>query len=195
MIKAGPTETILDISAATWIAGCSAYAIAIVSAGAGNSVSFPLAMVGSGVSWFVAYDLLRRLRGHDFPMPSFTLQAMEAEEPLSSAEDERFPELLLTADMGLLRTELLLTEGQRLDGRAGPDAAPPPVELVLDDILAELGPESRVVRLFDPSKMPTAGELQSRIDRHLSRSTPAEAATDDTQALYAALADLRRSLA
>jgi len=49
-------------------------------------------------------------------------------------------------------------------------------ELVLDDILAVLNPDSRVVRLFERHPMPTPG------------------APDASQALHDALADLRRSL-
>lgn len=46
-----------------------------------------------------------------------------------------------------------------------PDADEP---LVLDDILAEMAPESRVVRLFGPrEEAPTAGELKDKIDQHL----------------------------
>jgi hypothetical protein len=66
----------------------------------------------------------------------------------------------------------------------------PAEELVLDDVLQALGPESRVVRLFEPSD--TAGELQERIDRHL-RSAP-RPVPDATQELHDALAALRRSL-
>lgn len=66
--------------------------------------------------------------------------------------------------------------------------------LMLDDILAELGPNSRVVRLFDPVAMPTAGELKSRIDRHLDRETSATQYPDAAQALHDALAELRRSI-
>jgi hypothetical protein len=65
--------------------------------------------------------------------------------------------------------------------------------LLLDDILAELGPESRVVRLFDPAAMPTPGQLQSRIERHLDRHPSAEQSSEATQALHDALAELRRS--
>lgn len=49
-------------------------------------------------------------------------------------------------------------------------------ELVLDDILAALGPESRVVRLFEPDAM------------------QAPRTADGSQALHDALAELRRSL-
>lgn len=71
-------------------------------------------------------------------------------------------------------------------------AGEPEDALLLDDILADLAPNSRVVRLFDPAAMPTAGELQSRIDRHLEGSTAHTA--DAAQALNDALAELRRSL-
>lgn len=50
-------------------------------------------------------------------------------------------------------------------------------ELVLDDILSALSSDSRVVRLFDPAAMPTPGP-----------------AKDDSQVLYDALSELRRSL-
>lgn len=70
------------------------------------------------------------------------------------------------------------------------DGSAPEDELLLDDILAEVGPQSRVVRLFDPAAMPTAGELHARIDRHLGGLPPADATGD----LNAALAALRQSL-
>jgi hypothetical protein len=66
--------------------------------------------------------------------------------------------------------------------------------LVLDDILAKLDADSRVVRLFDPAAMPTAGELKSRIDRHLDDEASAAQAADATQALHDALAELRRAI-
>src|SRR5687767_4058870 len=34
--------------------------------------------------------------------------------------------------------------------------------LLLDDVLASIGPESRVVRMFAPDQAPTAGQLQAR---------------------------------
>jgi hypothetical protein len=67
---------------------------------------------------------------------------------------------------------------------------PEPEALILDDILASMGPESRVVRLFEPDQMPTAGQLQARIDEHIGGASDADAA----DALHEALADIRRSL-
>jgi hypothetical protein len=84
--------------------------------------------------------------------------------------------------------ELLLTE------RFQPDPAASDEALVLDDILAELGPDSRVVRLFDPAAMPTPGQLNARIERHLNGEGPPSAPPDASQALHDALAELRRSM-
>ncbi len=83
--------------------------------------------------------------------------------------------------------ELLLTE--RADQ---PSQGPDP--LLLDDVLAELGPGSRVVRLFDPASMPTAGVLRSRIEKHLDAEAAAARSSDAAQALHEALAELRRSM-
>ena len=71
-------------------------------------------------------------------------------------------------------------------------------ELLLDDPLVA-NPDSRVVQLFASQPKPTGGELKRQIDRHLvaGRAHPAhseEPAPDASAALYAALADLRRSL-
>jgi hypothetical protein len=72
--------------------------------------------------------------------------------------------------------------------------------LLLDDPLAGPDPDSRVVKLFANPPMPTPGQLRERIDRHLAGGTmhvvhefegPAPDASD---ALYAALSELRRSL-
>jgi hypothetical protein len=96
-------------------------------------------------------------------------------------------ELVLTkADR--LHDELVLTEADRIE----PAASGEP--LVLDDILAELGPDARVVRLFDRKAVPTPGQLRLRIDGHLAQVPPSADASDASQALSDALAELRRSL-
>jgi hypothetical protein len=115
--------------------------------------------------------------------PRFSVAQFE----VAAIEGAPMEELLLTEPVELLLTEqveLVLTEADRLR----------PAELVLDDILAELGPDSRVVRLFDPAAMPTPGQLNARIERHLGEPEPAAAASDASQALYDALTELRRSL-
>jgi len=89
--------------------------------------------------------------------------------------------------------ELILTDADRLPAPLAPTETEDDV-LILDDILVGLEPNSQVVRLFDPSIMPTPGQLRRRIDRHLDRTGRASAPPDDSQALYDALAELRRSL-
>lgn len=66
--------------------------------------------------------------------------------------------------------------------------------LDLEDVLAQINSEARVVRLFDPAAMPTAGELKDRIDDHLDEMPDAARSADAAQALHDALAELRRSL-
>ena len=110
---------------------------------------------------------------------------LNAELILTDA-DRLNDELVLT-ETDRIRDELLLTDADRL-GAAGADP------LVLDDILSEIGPESRVVRLFDRKSMPTPGQLKSRIDSHLDRARKPHASEDAAKALSDALAELRRSL-
>jgi hypothetical protein len=85
----------------------------------------------------------------------------------------------------LPRDELLLTDSDRLQD---------PEALVLDDVLAGIAPDSGVVQLFDPAAMPTPGQLKARIDGHLDGGTSHFASPDASEALFEALADLRRSL-
>jgi hypothetical protein len=122
-------------------------------------------------------------------LPSFELTPIESVLRQSIAEASG--ELLLTANMIARPPELLLTTVQMLQPQ------PPSCddELLLVDVLAKLQPDSRVVQLFDRARVPTAGELKARIDRHLSQARPAVGEQPDaSQALYDALADLRRSL-
>jgi len=93
--------------------------------------------------------------------------------------------------------------------QVAPDV-PKPVEpeaLILDDVLDAVGPDSRVVRLFAQTPLPTAGELVQRIRIHQGglqdhaepHSQPVAQViplpVDASAALREALADLRRSLA
>jgi hypothetical protein len=71
--------------------------------------------------------------------------------------------------------------------------------LLLDDPLLPIA-ESRVVQLFASPAIPTPGQLKQRIDRHMAvgeRPPPGDdvlLSPDASEALYAALAELRRSL-
>lgn len=123
------------------------------------------AAVGA-LAYALVVRVLRSVRpnGRRLPVPVFDVREIDAVGP----------------------EELLLTE------RFDPPLAEEP--LVLDDILGELMPDSRVVRLFDPAAMPTAGELNDRIQQHLVRGAPRAPLQDASQALHDALAELRRSL-
>ena len=124
--------------------------------------SFAAAAAAGVLASAAAFAALRRVPVADpqFDLPEFT------------AEEARPAEL----------EELVLTDADRWQPREADS-----VELVLDDIAAELSPDSRVVRLFDPGAMPTAGELNEAVERQLG-------APDASQELYDALAELRRSL-
>ena len=103
------------------------------------------------------------------PVPVFDVREIEPIEPIEPAE-------------------LMLSE------RYEPADARAEEPLVLDDVLAALEPDSRVVRLFDPAAMPTPGQLNQRIEHHSERGAPPAPPQDASQALHDALAELRRSL-
>ena len=72
--------------------------------------------------------------------------------------------------------------------------------LLLEDALPETDPGSRVVQLFASPAIPTPGQLKERIDRHLATGTMHMVrefegpASDASDALFAALNELKRSL-
>ena len=128
--------------------------------------------------------------GRSFDVPVFELPQIVPDDldELLLTDRVDADELLLTDRVAA--GELFLTESDRLH----PPQPNAPDELVLDDILAELGPDSRVVRLFDPAAMPTPAQLNARIERHLGAATSPASPVDESQALYDALSELRRSL-
>jgi hypothetical protein len=133
-----------------------------------------------------------------FAVPVFDVREIEwieATDELVLTEADRLAredELVLTeADRLAPEDELVLTDADRLEAAAAPGQDEP---LVLDDILAEIGPDARVVRLFDRRAMPTPGQLKSRIDSHLGQGSSDATKSDASQALSDALAELKRSL-
>ena len=117
---------------------------------------------------------------------SFTVSTFRPREFNSIEADE----LILTDTDRLDAHELVLTDMDRLEMVSQKAEKQP---LVLDDILAEIDSDARVVRLFDRKAMPTPGQLKSRIDDHLGRDTSMRT-PDASIALSEALAELRRSL-
>jgi len=116
---------------------------------------------------------------HAFGSRGRSFQLSKFEEPKMEIELSAVGELLEEADVVAIVEQL-----------GGASLKPTGEELVLDDILSAIEPDSRVVRLFQPND--TAGEMQARIDRHLGSSR--QAPPDATQELHDALAALRRSL-
>ena len=80
--------------------------------------------------------------------------------------------------------ELLLSDSDRVGG-------PIADELMLDDVLSDPRPDSRVVRLFDPAAMPADSP---GFDRAFGGASAVPAPPDASQALHEALAKLRHSL-
>lgn len=164
-----PLERIVEGGAAALLGGAVAYAGAQVS---GPAVAAAAALLAFGV----AVAGLRLAGGAE---EAVRLAAFEI-VPLDPCGDDA-GELLLTADMARA-------------GAAPRESAEDAEELLLDDILAEIEPDSRVVRLFAP--LPTPGALRDAIDRHidLQEAGDATVAPDASRALSEALAELRRSL-
>jgi hypothetical protein len=192
-------EQNVDRAASAIFAGACAYATYV---GLGLTYRMPMLGAAAGVAAVAGYLFTVRALGavepeaRPTPLSVFDLRTLEGMEPdeLLLVENRNPGELLLTEserlpDNPFERAERLLLEHYKAAEEHQPETGEEP--LLLDDILAELGPDSRVVRLFDPEAMPTPGELQSRIDRHLE---PGDETPDAGQALHDALADLRRSI-
>lgn len=175
-------ETCTEVAAAALFGGSVAYA---VYTWLGADVSQPqlgASASGAGLVAFLLCAGAMRMavpQAPDLPVSIFNVRDIGFED-----DDE----LVLTNADRLNSDELLLTKADRLNGQVHDDP------LVLDDILAQIGPEARVVRLFDRKAMPTPGQLKSRIDRHLGQGSSPAAPSDASQALSEALAELRRSL-
>ena len=170
-------QAAVDHAASALFGGAVAYAVFALSGAVLLSAQASILAGGAGALSFLL--CVRRLKALGAPKHAFA--SFEAPE-FDQFEDE--DELLLT-EADKISDELVLTESDRLDTSE---------PLVLDDILAKIGPDSRVVRLFDRKSMPTPGQLQSRIDSHLGQATAEIAKPDASQALSDALAELRRSL-
>lgn len=159
-------EKNVDRAASALFAMAAAYAAFVgLEPEAGPSMLLALGGGIAALTYVLSFRILDAVQpeARKLPIAVFDISEIEAVEP----------------------PELLLTERYQA-ARPVTDEEP----LVLDDILGELAPDSRVVRLFDPAAMPTPGQLNARIERHLVGDGPPDA----SQALHDALAELRRSL-
>ena len=144
----------------------------------------PAVLLGFGVTFAAAFIAMRIVpaEARYLALTDFEPAAVPAVE---SANDE-----LLLVERYEAPDELYLD--QPLEVTASDAVA----ELLLDDPLPAPMPDSRVVQLFADGRMPAAGQLVKRIDRHLAEATgPVQApASDASDALNEALAQLRRSM-
>jgi hypothetical protein len=209
VVRAERIEAGVERIAAALFAGATAYAFYGCMSGVYGEPQLGVFSAGTaGVAFLLCARGLRSIPVEErfdlpaFDVPAFDVSAFEPTDELVLEHIDEFrilgpqpaDELLLTDADRLQRLEthdlgeLLLTDSDRLHPVEAAD------ELVLEDILAELGPESRVVRLFDAAAMPTPAQLNARIERHLGEESAPTAPPDASQALYDALAELRRSL-
>jgi hypothetical protein len=165
------TVSAIDLGAAAALGTAVAFASTLLGAGLAGAAAGALAFAAAAA-------VLRRIPAD----PSWSLPTFELAEP--TADDEAKSDGL---------TELLLTD--RLCS-AGLDSASHAIaeELLLEDVLASPAADSRVVQLFGDRPIPTAGELQANIVRHLEQRGSPLRQPDAASALSAALAELRRSL-
>ena len=165
-------EAAVAFAAATALAAASGFAGYRLAHGLTDIVGMTaVAAIAAVIGFTAGRSLQRALAGKPrlFPEPIFDL-------------------VTIAPAQGSHLDELVLTEADRVV--AGSAVEP----LILDDVLADVSSDSRVVRLFDPAAMPTPGQLQARIDRHLDGGTSHSPSPDASEALLEALADLRRSL-
>ena len=161
------------------LAGAAAPAMAAAFAASRLAPLYGLAMpgavlIGGGGAYAIAFLAMRAIPAEPRHL---SLQAFDA-----VIEDE----LLLDEPWQSPVGELLLD--QRLEST---DAV---AELLLDDPLPPPSEDSRVVQLFADGRMPSAGQLKSRIDSHLADRGKAAPVADASDSLSEALAELRRSL-
>jgi hypothetical protein len=164
--KADWIEAAVDCCAAAIFATAVAFATLVVGQSLASGPQPAALAAAAGLAAFIGCStLLRNVRAE---VKSFAIGSFD----------------IVPFDFPPAPDELVLSKSDRLRDD----------ELVLDDILTELGPDSRVVRLFDPAAMPSPGELRDRIDHHLRQRPGTSAAPDESEALFEALAELRRSL-
>jgi len=172
--SAAKIEKTMD-RAASALFGCAAAYAAFMgfARGSAGSIAAAEAAAAGMLAFFLTGRALAAVHPEaaKLPVPVFDVRQIDPVEAPHSPES----------------AELLLT-----DRYEAPAAAQE--TLMLDDVLAQLEPDSRVVRLFDPAAMPTPGQLNDRIERHLVRDAPPGSSHDASQALHDALAQLRRSL-
>lgn len=175
-------------ASATFAAAVAFAAFAVIGGG-----DVPLGLAAGLLAASAAYPMCRMIlgavadRGAAFNIPAFEVAELNVVDELILTEAGRLCDELVLTDADKLCDELLLTESDRWTGS---DEEP----LILDDIADAIGPDSRVVRLFDRRAMRTAGDLKATIDNHVEARSAGQGFPDASQELSDALAELRKAL-
>ncbi len=172
----GQLDWLVELLGAAAPACAAAYAAAKLAPDNGWPMATSVLVAGSG-AFVAAFTAMRAVpaEAHHLALPDFNTSVLLDDALLLDEPYEVISELLL--DQPLIE--------------AGCEAV---AELLLDDPLPAPTPDSRVVQLFADGRMPTAGQLKNRIDRHLADGTRPGTPSDASDALSEALAALRRSL-
>lgn len=171
-------DWLAEIAGAVSLAIAAGYAALMAAPSLGLPAAWATGAVGLaslGFGWLA----IRAVKAppEEFDLARFDLPPLPADEPL------------LLEDLAEVDQALLLEDVFEEGGA-----------LLLDDPIEMADPASRVVRLFASLEMPSAGELKQRIDRHLANADrlapvgPPMGEADASDALFAALAELKRSL-
>lgn len=169
----GRHDALLDWLGASFPAACAGYS-AIQLGPLFGAPALQTAVGAAGTMFVIAFMVMRSVRP---AQPAFAIPEIQVDAD----------ELVLDQAWRDVASELdeLLLDRPLVEQRSAELA-----ELLLEDALGAPDPSSRVVQLFAPD------QLRQRIDRHLAnaRQTDSAAPADASDALSAALADLKRSL-
>lgn len=198
-----PANHALDVAAAAVPAVAAGWAAAKLAPLAQYPMTGTIAVASLPI-FLLAYSAMRRSGADEqgFSVPTFVPPPLEEDELLLDTRAVSGEVLLLEIPFrGPAEDELLLDQRWSAESQALLCDRPSMdrqvdelAELLLDDPLRSIPSDSRVVRLFAPQALPTAGQLADRIERHLGHA-PAETPSEDGyDALREALEELRRSL-
>lgn len=185
----GTLDWLVELAGACAPATAAGYAAMVLAPSFGVAPVSAL-LVGFSTLFALAFAMMRAIPPEPRLLALPTFDQPELQDDVLLLVDALGRDELLLDSPYVPRDELLL------DTPLGAPAELAAVaELLLDDPLPAAAPDSRVVQLFAGGRMPTAGQLQQRIDRHLAGGErPAVVHQDASDALSEALAELRRSL-
>ena len=172
----GQLDWLVEVMGAAAPTCAAAFAAAKLAPANGWPMATSVLVAGGGV-FVAAFTAMRAVpaEARHLALPDFNTSVLLDDVLVLDEPYEMIDELLL--DQPLIE--------------AGCEAV---AELLLDDPLPAAAPDSRVVLLFADGRMPTAGQLKNRIDRHLADGARPGTPSDASDALSEALAALRRSL-